>query len=318
VIAETSDFAAPVNAAPRITSERARNVRVGPRCRDRSLDGVSVKRRAPTSVRRLRRGAVRAFIGSAIALALALLVHWLSTPLVGSAMAAGWVSGFLRATPEGLAHWNPSNLSAHVSGGYTDWSPDLVYDGEPLPEDIVARYWCEYRYEREKLWVLAPLVERATVDLRISDPNFAPASPALVRRYEPAAARFVVDQVNEARSGPTVPFWTRTFDVANLRARSGSFWRVYWLGAPAQIGATMLLAASGGMLVWSAWRLRRALRADAPVAHPLCPRCLYDVSGQDVTACPECAQALVRDPEPVMGPVIITLHTPGPRPIQRS
>jgi hypothetical protein len=265
----------------------------------------------------MRRSALRAVIVGAAVLLCALAGQWAATPFVGNAASAGWISGFIRATDAGLVHWNPKNAKAHIAGGFTDWTPDLVYDGEPLPENVVARYWCEYKYEREVFGALAPLTERATIDLRISDPNFAPAAPALVEKYRPAAARFVLEQVDAAKesSAGAPPFWTRTFDVASVRSRDGVFRRIFWRGAPTQVGLSVLFVVAGAMFMRALWLLWRVQRTEAPAAHPLCPRCLYDVSGQDVTACPECAQALDRGPDPVMGPVVVTVRrTRAPRP----
>ncbi|MFG0273851.1 MAG: hypothetical protein ACF8QF_02210 [Phycisphaerales bacterium] len=238
------------------------------------------------------------------ALAGALLVvgaasAWVATDRAADGRTArGWEAGFIRETGEGeLLEWIPPPGAEQVAGGFTDWSPALRYAGQPLPDDVGARWTFEYDYKRVPIGRAAPVIERAMVRLVIADPNFAPFAAGTTDRFEPVVRAALerrardASQIGEGPSGLALT-------LAVLPAQPGAHQRasIYWSGLPRQL-ATALAACIGGATLLAAIRpVRRARVLARTRTAEACPRCLYDTSAS-ADRCPECAQPLL-PPEP--------------------
>jgi hypothetical protein len=204
---------------------------------------------------------------------------------------AGWEAGFLARTAGGaVVEWTPPPGFEQIAGGFTDWSPEVRYQGAPLPDNVVARWWFEYQYERRPVGPAAPLVHRANITFTIADPNYAPFAQGMAETLRPVVVEILRDRSRE----PDDAGARELADVlAVLEPRTGEHTgaAVYWRGLPRQVALITLATAGLALLLVAAHpviRARRLTRQRIPIA---CPRCLYDTSASPAR-CPECGQPL--------------------------
>lgn len=249
------------------------------------------RRLTPDSLRATARR--RALAGALLAVGAASV--WVVTDRgVDARIAAGWEAGFIRQTAAGEhIEWIPHAGAEQVAGGFTDWSPTLLYAGQPLPSDVAARWTCEYAYERLPIGRAAPLVQRADLRLVIADPNFAPFAAGMTGRFAPAVEAALLRRAREATAAEGEPAdLALALAVAPPTPGDQARVAIYWNGLPRQIAIAAGACLGVALLIGAARPIRRARLLMRTRSAQACPRCLYDTSASP-DRCPECAQPLV-------------------------